>query len=233
MFLRQNETRYNCRMGNISVSTEFRLFLQNALQQNPAARSVDLLRAAQAIGYCGSPSHFRKLVRSYRPARTFECRMCKQVLVQPVQKGRSKAFCSDACRTLYWNNQQKERPTAKGLCRWCPTPIETGRKLCEPCRVLKNTKSKVWASETRNLVITHYGGKCACSGCHEIRQEFLAVDHVNGGGNKHRKEIGMTNANSFCRWLIKNDFPAGFRVLCHNCNCARGYYGYCPHEKEN
>jgi hypothetical protein len=23
----------------------------------------------------------------------------------------------------------------------------------------------------------------------------------------------------------------GYRVLCHNCNLARGFYGYCPHEK--
>jgi hypothetical protein len=22
-------------------------------------------------------------------------------------------------------------------------------------------------------------------------------------------------------------------VLCHNCNMARGFYGVCPHEKEN
>jgi hypothetical protein len=32
------------------------------------------------------------------------------------------------------------------------------------------------------------------------------------------------------RWLRKNGFPKGFRVLCHNCNFAHGHYGYCPHK---
>ncbi len=26
-------------------------------------------------------------------------------------------------------------------------------------------------------------------------------------------------------------YPTGFRVLCHNCNCALAYYGSCPHER--
>jgi hypothetical protein len=34
------------------------------------------------------------------------------------------------------------------------------------------------------------------------------------------------------QWLIRENFPQGFRILCHNCNQARGYYGICPHESE-
>jgi hypothetical protein len=32
--------------------------------------------------------------------------------------------------------------------------------------------------------------------------------------------------------LIKNNFPDGFQVLCHNCNMSIGLYGYCPHQTE-
>lgn len=35
-------------------------------------------------------------------------------------------------------------------------------------------------------------------------------------------------------WIIRNDFPDGFQVLCHNCNFAKGKKGnnnMCPHEK--
>ena len=32
-------------------------------------------------------------------------------------------------------------------------------------------------------------------------------------------------------WLINERFPEGFRVLCHNCNQAIGYYGECPHAR--
>ena len=31
---------------------------------------------------------------------------------------------------------------------------------------------------------------------------------------------------------IKNNFPKGFQILCHNCNIAKGHYGKCPHEKK-
>jgi hypothetical protein len=77
-------------------------------------------------------------------------------------------------------------------------------------------------------VINHYGGKCAC--CGEDRYEFLAMDHINGGGTQHRKNEKIVNID---RWLIKNEFPDGFRVLCHNCNQAYGSYGYCPHNTES
>jgi hypothetical protein len=29
--------------------------------------------------------------------------------------------------------------------------------------------------------------------------------------------------------LIRNDFPKGYRLLCHNCNFAFGSKGSCPH----
>ncbi len=77
----------------------------------------------------------------------------------------------------------------------------------------------------RQMVYDHYGHSCAC--CGETTYEFLTIDHINGGGFKHRKEIG---SSGICNWLIKNNFPEGFQVLCYNCNCAKGFYGQCPHK---
>ena len=76
----------------------------------------------------------------------------------------------------------------------------------------------------RMEVLLSYGGQCAC--CGESRYEFLSMDHINGGGNAHRKELG--SSEMVYRWLRANDYPAGFQVLCHNCNMARSFYGYCP-----
>lgn len=81
---------------------------------------------------------------------------------------------------------------------------------------------------TRELAIARYGGRCAC--CGEDRFEFLAIDHVEGGGTQHRKEVG--SGTRFYYWLKREGFPAGFRVLCHNCNSALAYYGECPHQRE-
>lgn len=80
--------------------------------------------------------------------------------------------------------------------------------------------------QARLDAINAYGGKCKC--CGEDRFEFLAIDHINGGGIQHRKQLGWAG-NSLAKWLKKNNYPQGFRVLCHNCNLALGFYKHCPH----
>lgn len=92
----------------------------------------------------------------------------------------------------------------------------------------KEKRKPAIAANHRNIrlrCIEHYGGTCAC--CGENRYEFLAIDHINGGGGKHRKKTGGHTE----RWLVKNNFPQGYRILCHNCNQSLGLYGYCPHKK--
>ena len=87
-------------------------------------------------------------------------------------------------------------------------------------------------SNYRNQVkldaMQHYGSICAC--CGETRIEFLSIDHIDGNGSNHKKEVsyGRGGAN-FYIWLKKNNYPPGFRVLCHNCNQSLGHFGYCPH----
>lgn len=87
-------------------------------------------------------------------------------------------------------------------------------------RIAKNHKLE------RLACIKHYGNVCAC--CGESEYEFLSIDHIGGGGTQHRK----TGVSKICRWLIKNKFPQGFRILCHNCNQAIGFHGSCPHAKQ-
>lgn len=78
----------------------------------------------------------------------------------------------------------------------------------------------------RDKVIKHYSkGKICCKCCGEEEPKFLSLDHIKGGGNKHRKEIRI----NLYQWCITNKYPKGFQVLCHNCNQAKGYYGKCPH----
>lgn len=60
--------------------------------------------------------------------------------------------------------------------------------------------------------------------------EFLTIDHINNDCAKHRKENKWISSSSIYPWLIKNNFPEGFRLLCYNCNCARYHIGWCPHE---
>jgi hypothetical protein len=75
-----------------------------------------------------------------------------------------------------------------------------------------------------------YGGELpACRCCGESTLEFLALDHIDGGGNAHRKSVRSTSVASMYEWAKRNGYPPIFQVLCHNCNMAKGFYGRCPH----
>lgn len=72
-----------------------------------------------------------------------------------------------------------------------------------------------------------YGG-ASCNCCGENESVFLTIDHINGGGNEHRKKVG--SGIKFYNWLKKNSFPPGFQILCFNCNLAKHMLGICPHQ---
>ena len=81
----------------------------------------------------------------------------------------------------------------------------------------------------RRQIIDAYGGRCQCpGGCESTEYEFMAVDHVDGGGAQHRKRRA---SHLILRDIKRAGFPPEYRVLCHNCNMARGLYGACPHEE--
>jgi hypothetical protein len=68
----------------------------------------------------------------------------------------------------------------------------------------------------RRAILDHYGNTCACCG----RCKNLTVDHIFGGGKWHRKSIGE-GGYGFYRWLVVNEFPAGFQILCVACNHSK------------
>lgn len=156
-----------------------------------------------------------------------QCTKCGQIKDESEfyrQYGRRIAQCK-ACRsaidkdryhTRYKTNPEYKKRVSAYQKEWHILNYERDKK-----RIAKTHKDQ------RLLCIEVYGGKCAC--CGESRYEFLSIDHIKGGGEKHRREVaGM----KISRWLVKNNFPEGFRVLCHNCNQSLGHYGYCPHEKD-
>lgn len=134
-------------------------------------------------------------------------------------------------------------------CAMCKAPltVETAKprvgrpglnSYCRAC-LNKRAKDRHWqnpdarraAIRTRNAelkaqVIKAYGGMCEC--CGETAPEFLALDHRNGGGTQHRKTV--LNPTAMRRLVIRERFPPQYRILCHNCNCALGWFGRCPHQ---
>lgn len=105
-------------------------------------------------------------------------------------------------------------------------------------RAQKTNAARRRRKHQKLLALTKICGKtphCQCKGCGEYRPEFLSLDHINGGGNAHRKSIGGDISAAIYCWAIKtplNEVRSILRVLCMNCNTSYGVYGYCPHQKE-
>jgi len=80
-------------------------------------------------------------------------------------------------------------------------------------------------------VMTYYSKGVPMCECCEIKDiEFLSIDHVNNDGAEHRRKTGIKGGEDMYRWLRRNDYPLGFRVLCMNCQLATRL-GICPHQK--
>jgi len=136
-----------------------------------------------------------------------------------------------------------------GLTYWCKLCISRYSKLkyhLDPSFAKRLNKNNIiWQKKNKDKIrynllklaykyktkaINHYSnGTNSCSCCGEQHIEFLSINHINGGGNQHRKKVNKSGW-LFLKWLIDNDYPKGYNVLCHNCNQADGNFGGCPHK---
>jgi hypothetical protein len=110
---------------------------------------------------------------------------------------------------------------ANGQCIHKGPPNKTGSSRYEYMRGLR--------LEVKHSLLKYYGGntpKCVC--CKQAQLEFLSLDHINGGGKKHQRDVGR--GSTFYRWIIDNNYPSIFQVMCHNCNHAKGSNKTCPHK---
>lgn len=107
-----------------------------------------------------------------------------------------------------------------------PKDVRYKDKLNSYCKACKLQQNTAYRRNLKKLIISGYGGKCTC--CSESNFEFLSIEHKDGNGRKHRKSIG--SHTTFYKWVIANNFPDTLSILCYNCNCSRGFFGYCPHK---
>ncbi len=133
-----------------------------------------------------------------------------------------------SCR-LKIKDQKKQRELqlkSERLCPRCGEPARPDGIMCIGC--LDNRKSN--NLKLKQKVIDAYGGECAC--CHDDFIGRLTIDHKNNDGAEHRRSIGSKGGSSFYHYLVVNNFPEGYQVLCASCNLSKFTMGYCPHKKK-
>lgn len=136
----------------------------------------------------------------------------------------------------------RERRKAQGLCPECGDPRASTLR-CKTCSEKRNQALLRYRLKLRAEVFQAYGGaKCACEKCPEHENphiQLLTVNHVGGGGTRHRVSIGghripgggiTFGGYHTYAWLRKHGFPPGYNILCWNCQWGvHTNHGICPH----
>jgi hypothetical protein len=126
-----------------------------------------------------------------------------------------------------FSHSSREKDGLQYFCKNCLQEINRTQNAKRKKNGLHSYHQK-YRRTLRQQVLEKYGGTLPhCQCCGETTLEFLAIDHIEGGGVRHRTDIGQSRLYT---WLKKHNFPDGYRVLCHNCNVSFGIYGYCPHQ---
>ena len=123
--------------------------------------------------------------------------------------------------------QRKKAKRSKSRCSNCLNKIRDAARNNAPKHRAKSIHQR---SKMKHKVYDAYGGfLCAC--CGETEPKFLSIDHVDNNGAEHRKKIGE-GGDRLLRWLVANQFPEGFQILCANCNQGKKINkGICPHKE--
>lgn len=136
------------------------------------------------------------------------CNLCRRKKYVPVNRKR---------RRFLYNHDEDYRKRSRAAAE--KYRRNNRKKYLEASRKRK--------SRIRLEVIRKYGNKCRC--CGETQIEFLTIDHILNDGALERHRRGGTSS-IYIRLYSKPVDRRRYQVLCFNCNCSKGAYGYCPHK---
>jgi hypothetical protein len=99
-------------------------------------------------------------------------------------------------------------------------------------------RSRAYLVRLKLATLRHYSPLLVCQctisecwhdgPCRVSDWRVLCIDHIGGGGGRHRKSI----ITPFYNWLKRNGYPDGFQVLCENCNWMKTRVNH-EHRKRN
>lgn len=228
--------------------------LQAAAQRKPKAPGKVHTRPCRDCGRCDACFGIEA------PEGMKMCRTCREVKpVEAFSRRKDTGGRRNTCMNCINSKQQMvpcekcgktfgRTTEARTLCAYCRPPLTKSCLMCGAEFVGSMDQRRYCSVECRQTALTvqradaHRARRaeafaaystaaqpsCAC--CGEGVLAFLSLDHVNGGGRAHRQETG---GGGFYSWLKRHNYPAGFQVLCHNCNLGRQLNGgVCPHQTE-
>ena len=151
-----------------------------------------------------------------------------------------------ACKAYYYANREKriakqkeyaqehreQRRTYLTIYNKSEVGIQKKKEWRERNRELTRKRDREHRQTLKYEVLSYYSVEdepicemCLANGIRQTDINLLTIDHIAGGGNEHRKQIGGGGQNTY-RWLKRNNYPDGYRVLCFGCNLVKNRRKY-------
>jgi hypothetical protein len=118
-----------------------------------------------------------------------------------------------------WNQQNKDKIRAAGRRRYNKHGASLSYKRQTFISFLGYREKSI------QMFLDVYGHTCSC--CGESNEDFLTVEHREGGGTIDRRKNGTYG---IMRRAAKEQNFDKYSTLCMNCNHAKGRHGYCSHQ---
>lgn len=122
-----------------------------------------------------------------------------------TRNSNDQKYCSIKCRKIIYKHTRPNYRGSKRISKY----------------------NKIYRDKIKATVFYFYSNgtmKCMNPNCEvpggskDLRS--LNLDHIHDNGSEERKK-NSNHGSAFYSWLIKNNFPEGYQVLCANCNTIK------------
>jgi hypothetical protein len=121
---------------------------------------------------------------------------------------------------MAWLDIEKRRESGR---RWYHKKRATDQAF-----VIRERKRKRDAVNEKNALLkeavvnVYTNGEGTCRWCGQGDMDVLCLDHVNDDGARFRQKDRTNHSGSLLyKWIIRNDYPPIFQVLCASCNMKK------------
>ncbi len=155
---------------------------------------------------------------------TYKNKTCKKCGIEYSLNSPTQKYCA-SCGIIIKKEYQKSLKYKEYQNEYRKSHKEDQKKYYEKHKEERSEKGKEYYQghkeerkennlKIKKRIISHYSnGKMKCAKCGFSDLRALSLDHINGDGYKHSKNI----RRGLYRWCINNNFPNMFQVLCMNC----------------
>lgn len=112
----------------------------------------------------------------------------------------------------------------KCIASCCKNYAKENRARCEKhLKIARETNIRQYHKFRRQVMFHYSEGKLECKKCGIKDYRVLQIDHIYNDGQKEKKEINPRMKKGcgtlfFYYWIVKNNFPQRYQILCINCN---------------